>query len=749
MHLERSAWRALWLGLALLLGAPGAHPVELKVANWAGPEEIAIERANIEAFRRRHPGVGVQLEPIPSRYREKILISMAAGTAPDVFLLDAIMIPTFVQRLSLIDLSPYIARHGVDLGQYYPNVLDVARQDGCLYALPKDFTPMVMYYNKDLFDSAGVPYPPAAWTWDDFVRLARRLTRDTDGDGRADQYGTVTPTSFFVWPPWVWSNGGDFLAPDGRRASGFLDSAPTTEALQFLIDLQRQHHVAPRGDILESSGGDIGMFANGRLAMAPGGHWWLPQLKQYLEEGRLRVGVAPLPNSPGGERVNVIYSAGWCVSAQTRWPDLAAQLAIHLSSVEANRRRMAQRLAIPANVALAEQALRADPFGLEEVFYGEIPHCRPPWGARVERFARVEDISEAAFEEALVMGTDLRSALRRAARQIDAELSAPEPKAVARKTRIMGFLAAAVILGGIGALASWQLTWRSGRREAAQAWFFLAPSFLHLIVFIVGPLLFSLYLAGHAWSVAQSDAQWVGLSHFRRLFADPLFWNSVKNTAIFALHVPVAMAISLSIALAMNTRLRGITIFRTLFFVPSVASIVASAMVWKWLYNYEYGLLNFVLRAIGLDGVAWLDDPRTALLAVMFMMVWLSIGHQMVIFIAGLQGIPQHLYEAARIDGAGRWQCFWRITLPLLRPTTFFVLVISTIASFQVFTPVYVMTQGRPVHSTEVLVYHIYQNAWEYLHMGYASAMAWVLFAILLVAMVLQFRWLGREVEYS
>jgi multiple sugar transport system permease protein len=172
-------------------------------------------------------------------------------------------------------------------------------------------------------------------------------------------------------------------------------------------------------------------------------------------------------------------------------------------------------------------------------------------------------------------------------------------------------------------------------------------------------------------------------------------------------------------------------------------------MVWQWMYNADYGILNYLARSLGLPGVDWLGNPASALGAVMVVSVWVQVGYQMVVYVAGLQGIPRHLYEAAALDGAGTWERFWRITLPLLRPVSLYLLITGFVWSFQVFTLVYVMTEGGPLRSTDVLVYHIYQQAFEFRRMGLAAAQSWVLFAILLGLTALQWRALNRRVEYA
>jgi ABC-type sugar transport system permease subunit len=200
--------------------------------------------------------------------------------------------------------------------------------------------------------------------------------------------------------------------------------------------------------------------------------------------------------------------------------------------------------------------------------------------------------------------------------------------------------------------------------------------------------------------------------------------------------------------LLLRGRTNGAMLGRLVFFLPYASSVVAVALVWQWLYHPEFGLFNWVVRSFGWEPVDWLGDPRTALLAVMIVSVWLQVGYQMLLFLAGLQAIPQDYVDAARVDGANAWQRFWHVTFPLLRPVTLFVLVTGIIASFQVFTLVYILTGGGPLHATDMIVFRIYQMAWEFLQFGGASALSLVLFVLLFAATWIQFRLLGRRVEY-
>ena len=277
------------------------------------------------------------------------------------------------------------------------------------------------------------------------------------------------------------------------------------------------------------------------------------------------------------------------------------------------------------------------------------------------------------------------------------------------------------------------------------AWGFLTPAAALLLLFTFGPLLFSLWISLHDWRLVDPSHPFLGVANYRALLNDGAWWSAVRNTGVFTLHVPLAMAVALSLALLTRESRRAVRWARLALFLPSITSVVAIAVVWKWLLNDGYGLANRALGAIGLGPVAWLSSPDVALVSLMVIGVWMVVGYQMVVFQAGLAAIPRVWYDAARVDGAGPWQRFRHITLPGLRHTLFFVLVTSVIGSFQVFGLVYVMTEGGPLGATDVAVYHIYREAWEFLRFGNAAAMSWVLFGVVFAATWLHFRLLERR----
>ena len=284
--------------------------------------------------------------------------------------------------------------------------------------------------------------------------------------------------------------------------------------------------------------------------------------------------------------------------------------------------------------------------------------------------------------------------------------------------------------------------------ETRFAWAAITPALLFFGLFVGFPFGYSFYLSFHEWNMMAEKPTWVGMENYVSLIKDAEFLKSLAQTAIFTVGITVVIVVfSLGMAMLLDQKLRWIKLYRALFYLPAVTSLVAIGIVWVWMFDPQYGLINQALRGIGVAGPLWLADTRVALVALILTAAWRNVGYFATIFLAGLQGIDNMYYESARIDGAGRWAMFRRITLPLLKPTIVFVMVMSVILSFQVFALVYVMTQGGPAGSTSVLVFYLYQQAFTYFRMGYASAVGYVLFVLIFVITILQFKAFGKTVE--
>jgi multiple sugar transport system permease protein len=287
-------------------------------------------------------------------------------------------------------------------------------------------------------------------------------------------------------------------------------------------------------------------------------------------------------------------------------------------------------------------------------------------------------------------------------------------------------------------------------RKNWTAYLFLAPGLIHFVIFTVFAVSFAFYISFHKWNIIQPDKPFVGLDNYVRLFQDPRFLRAVTNTLTFMIGVPLNLASGLAVALLLNAKVRGQAIFRTLFYIPVVTPLVVSSIIWKWVYQGDYGLLNYYLLKFGLieHKIVWLANPDLALPALIIMGIWGGTGWTMVIYLAGLQSIPEEMYDSAKVDGANSLQRLLYITIPLLRPTTFFLLITSVIGTFQIFTEVYIMTNGGPLNRTTTIAYYLYTKAFRELDMGYATAMAFVLFGMIFVFTLIQWKYTRGDVEY-
>ncbi len=296
---------------------------------------------------------------------------------------------------------------------------------------------------------------------------------------------------------------------------------------------------------------------------------------------------------------------------------------------------------------------------------------------------------------------------------------------------------------------------KNSTKEAIAAYGFLLPNLAGFLIFTSIPILASLGLSFVKWDLF-SPPTFVGVSNFTNLFVDPLFWKYSWNTVYLMLAIPLSMAGSLILALALNQKLKGIVFFRTVYFLPTICSGVAIYMLWRLIYNPEFGMLNAVIAKFGqwlglpLQGPHWLTDEAWAKPALIIMSVWQSVGgYNMILYLAALQGVPRDLYDAAEVDGANSWQKFWAVTWPQISPTTFFIGIMSLIGGFQAgFDPAYIMTGGGPNGSTTTIIFYLFNNAFQWHNMGYAAAIAWVLFIIVFAITLFQWRFFGKTVHY-
>jgi multiple sugar transport system substrate-binding protein len=409
-------------GLLLVLGCRTDRTV-LAFANWADYRESEVEDHALAPFAAAHPGIVVQQSSGTGlvEYRERILTAIAAGHPPDVFLLDHADVPAFADHGAVIDLAPYLARLGIDPARYDSTVLGIFRRGSAVYALPKGYTPIVIVYNKDLFDRAALPYPTSDWTWDEFRRVARVLTRDTDGDGRVDQWGTAFDRRAFLWMPWLWSGGGDVLCADGARATGCLDSPQSVAAIRWLTGWLTDDSIAPRAE------DNLRLFYSGKVAMLTTGHFWIPSLRPYVDDGRLRIGFVEIPHRAGVPPQTVVYASGLAVPADAAHRKLSVELAAYLADSLAEAIRLTAGIELPSLTAAAQTVAILDTTGWEPVFVRATHHARLPWGARVAHWREIEAALPDMMDRIVLQHVDPAVAAHDMARQVDSVLTTADP----------------------------------------------------------------------------------------------------------------------------------------------------------------------------------------------------------------------------------------------------------------------------------------------------------------------------------
>ncbi len=419
--------RAVLVLLALVslggCGPRGDGKVVLRIANWSGAgDDSEFEKTTQRIYKRfeqENPGVEVRIEGIPDGYVSKVILSFVAGTEPDVMLLDASSAAVFIDNGVLTDLSPFIAKDPeFDLDAFFPNVVDIARRGPSVYAIPNDFTPMVVYYNKRLFDAAGVPYPKPGWTFDDFRATSKALTKN-------GQYGFAFANWVPGWIMWLWNNGGDVVAFDGdARASGTFDSPRNVETIEFLRDLIVVDRSAP--SLSEAAALGVDLFANAQAAMTVSGHWAMIGYANAPKDANGKpklvwddLGVAPMPTNTGTSQT-VMYESGYAIGKNSKHKELAWKFIKYFTSEPVQREYSESGIAVCARKKIAA-ARATNP--LEAQFLPLIPTARAPWGAKVEGYEIVEKVGKNALDSVLNNNAPVQEALTKAAKRIDQEFA--------------------------------------------------------------------------------------------------------------------------------------------------------------------------------------------------------------------------------------------------------------------------------------------------------------------------------------
>ncbi|MCE5315270.1 MAG: extracellular solute-binding protein [Armatimonadota bacterium] len=752
--------------------------------------------AAIAEFERRHPNVDVKLLAMMGYNGEmnpqKIMTAVVGRVPPDVIYPGRNTMGDWASRGAFIPLDDLIARDrhekdGVRREEYYKAAWDEIVYKGKTYAVPDDIDTRALYYNRELFRKAGLDPDRPPRTWDELEEYTKKLTL-YNSRGEFKQLGFI-PHSQNYGNSWFclycWQNGGELMSMDGRKC--VMNSPRSVDALEWLVKFFDKFNIDKLNSFASGFKSEaLDPFSTGKLAMKIECGWFVGDIARYNPGLDFAVAPPPVPrdryeNKPPfvGQPRFITWSGGysWAIPRGAKNKEISWKFIKWMVSEDAARivqkasKRYQQSMGRPYVPWMVSNAK------VNEMIFREYGPKQPKFknGMRVfieslsnSRYRPVTPVGqllwdqhEKAFENAVNHKASPQAALDKASgivqTQLDRFLGRSEHKKLDWKYPLLVVALCFVVLvlfcikkyrnsGPMGRLA---------RSEALAGLMFASPWVVGFLVFMAGPLLASLIFSFCDYDVLHA-ARWVGLGNYKDLITVDRYYigKSVYNAAYLAIFgIPLNMAISLGIAMLLNTKVSGMRWYRTIYYLPSILPVVANAILWIWILNPQFGLINVAWRAtltnwLGIAPPLWLASEHTAKPALIVMSLW-SAGGGMILWLAGLQGVPRHLYEAAELDGASWWGRFRNVTLPMLTPYIFFNLIMGTIGVLQSFDAQYIMTQGGPVDSTLVPVLYLFNNAFQYFKMGYASAIAWLLFLLVLGLTLVQLKLAPRWVYYE
>jgi len=790
------------LALAVLLGGCARREsgkIKLVVWGMEQSDESQGQDAAVAEFMRRHPNIDVRLLSMGAGEMnpQKLMTSIAGRVPPDIVRQDRFTIGDWASRDAFRCLDDLIARDHIKASDYYRACWQEAVYRGHVYAIPYGTDDRALYWNRDLFRKAGLDPDKPPRTWDELVRYAKLLTKRRP-DGSFDQIGFIPNYGQGWLYIWSWEMNGEFMSADGRTCT--LDNPRTREALEWVVGV---YDMLGGADAINAFSATFlsqafDPFFTGRVAMKIDGNWVLNSIARWAPQLDFAVAPAPVPverlrgDPPFGpaqdkpfntsEPKYITWSGGFSLviprgaqHVEEAWEFIKWMTGVE-SNLIANDAQRKYNLSIGRPFVPNMSAHIPSDEAVFRRFAPEDAKFREPLRLfmdmmKVSKFRPVTFVGQRlwdehvrAFETAIYHKKTPAVALREGRVVVQKELDKVFKKGYHPLLDWRGPIALIAMVFLAMFAAVWRLARRSGpvgrlmRGEAISGYLFALPWMIGFLVFTIGPILVSVVLSLCDYDVLH-PARFVGWANYRDLFGGDwsYVWKALTNAAYLAgLGIPLGMMTGLAIAMLLNTRVAGMSWYRTFYYLPAIVPTVASAVLWLWVLNpYDYGLVNAGWKAtltswFGVSAPTWLASEQWAKPGLILMGLW-GAGGGMIIWLAGLQGIPQHLYEAAEIDGAGPWKKFIHVTLPMLSPTIFFIMIMGTIGALQTFETVYVMTGGvgGPVDATLVPVLYLFNNAFRFFKMGYASALAWLLFWIIMFFTLIQLKLAPRWVHYE
>jgi multiple sugar transport system permease protein len=777
-------------------------------------EETAGLQARIAEFERRHPTIRVSVLSMGagSMDPQKLMTSIVGKVSPDVIRQDRFTIGDWAARDTFRPLDDLIARDrnqplGVRQEDYYSACWKEANYTNPLsgahgvFAVPDSTDDRALFYNKTLFREAGIvdaqgnARPPK--TWEELLDDGVRLTK-TNADGTFKRIGFIPNYGNSWLYIYAWQNDGEFMSPDGRACT--LNAPENVEALDYMVKVYDALGGVTKVDTFQTGfqTNELDPFLTGTVAMKIDGSWVPASMARYGPDVDFGVAPAPVPAArltrtgrfAKDSDPYVTWAGGfsYAIPRGARHPQAAWEFIKWMASPEA--------ALLDAAATKSYFATKQRPFvpqlsanrAVNRVVFAKYAPTQPKFKQAMDLFVsmmdharfrpvtfvgqRLWDEHVRAFQQATHHATThqtAKEALDEGTRVVQRELDkvfeqnryAVIPAAVPRAL-------AGVVIAGLAALLIWRLfihvrLRQLAREEARAGYVFVAPWLFGFLIFTAGPILASIYFSLCDYDVLH-PAKWVGLNNYTDLLIRDNYYlkTSFYNVCyVSAIGIPLRIVTSLAVAMLLNAKVKGMSWYRTLFYLPSIVPVVASALLWLWILNGDpqRGLLNAGWKAtigqwFNLAPPGWLGAAEWAKPAFIVQGLW-GAGSGMILWLAGLQGVPAHLYEAADLDGAGWWSKFRNVTLPMLSPYIFFNLIMGTISAIQEFDSVYILTGGDlsqpagPVDSLLMPVTYLFKNAFQYFKMGYASALAWILFVIVLALAVTQLKLAPRWVYYE
>lgn len=774
-----------------------AGDITLRFTVWDGDVSLKILRGICRQYEQENPGIKIKLENFTdyNLYHQKMLVLYAGNAAPDVAMMDMGHFQALAKRKALLPLNEFFTSdRQFNIKDYYKPIVDAHTLKGELFVLPRDIAPQgLVYYNKRLFDEAKIPYPDGSWTWDfqvrpelkekDFLWVCQQLTKK-DAKGKITQWGFASGWPEQIAKTFAFSYGAQLADNSESPTKVEWNSDKMIRAYQMGSDLMNKLKFMPNST--ETTGVLMSttqhLFVQQKIAMYQNGIWEVPNMRRELKPGAkdfFEWDIALFPAYKDGTRAAPTGGSGYSIFSSTKHPQEAWKFTKYMAGPVGMTAMAKAGIAQPAIRSLAltpgvwlpgpdtpiEQKYPPSRIVTDQaVPFVKFEPTSDLWPNVVDRMQSGLDLlwnGQSNAKDVLLNSATLGQ------KRLDDSLT---DEHLPTFNWNYGIAFGVLLVAAIVFCIYWpERTNKYTKREKAEsrtAYKFLSPWLIGLVVFTLGPIVLSFVMSFTDWDMIR-EARYRGAGNYAEAVKEALFWKSLAVTTVYtAVAVPVGIVMSLLLALLLNQKVKGVAFFRTMYYIPSLSSVVAASLIWRKIFNPQDGLLNRLIY--GEDGhswlgnllshwvgtpdkpVDWLGSQATALPSLIIMSFW-GVGAGTVILLAGLQNVPQQELEAATLDGAGITKRFRAVTLPRITPTLFFALVTGLIGSFQVFTQSLVMTNGGPNDMTRFFVFRIYEVAYSLMRMGYGAALSWILFFIILIVTLVQFsaqrRWVYYESE--